>query len=403
MTTKVIFAFDQSAGGTTNFFTLDNDVRGVLDNTTYTLGGSFSLVDVTQYVRNVSINRGRSRVIDRTQAGSATIVLDNRARLFDPLAGTAISPYSSSIVPRKNVTITHYDQPIFTGLVDDWQLDYDKSGDYTSTAICADGFLQLGQATVGTTTKTSQLSGARVSAILTEVSWPSGSRDIDTGSATLQADTPAANTNALDYLQDVSDTEFGAFYMSRAGLATFQDRSALQNFTATTLLGGTGIPITSFSVDYGAESLFNQVSLTRLNGGTATATDATSQTAYGVNRLTKTGLLFSTDAANSDMATYLLNVYKDPKFRISEVSIAMDGLTVAQRTTVATLDVTSTLTVTITPTVGSAITQYAVVDRIVHNITPGRHDVVLSLSQAQPGFILNDSVFGVLNDDPLGF
>ncbi len=58
---------------------------------------------------------------------------------------------------------------------------------------------------------------------------------------------------------------------------------------------------------------------------------------------------------------------------------------------------------TLTPTVGSAITQYGVVARLVHNITPGRHDVVLSLSQAQPGFILDDQVFGVLDDDVLGF
>lgn len=403
MSTKVVFAFDQDAGGTTNFFTLDDSVKGVLDNVTYTLGGPFSLVDVTQYVRAINISRGRSRVIDRTQAGGASIVLDNRARLFDPTAGTAVSPYANSIVPRKNVTITHLDQPIFTGLVDDWNIDFEVSGDSTTTAICADGFLQLGQVTMGTATRTAQASGARVEAVLNEAAWPTSSRDIDAGVASLQADTPAANTNVVDYIQTVTDTEFGAFYMSRAGLATFQDRNTVQNFTSTTLLGGTGIPISGLSIDYGSESLANEITLTRLNGGTASAVGTASQTAYGISELSKTGLLFSTDGQLSDLASYLLSQYKDPKLRISEVTVLMDGLSEAQRGTVAALDVTSPLTVTVSPSVGSAITQFAVVDRIAHSITPGRHVVTLSMSQAQPSFILDNTTFGQLDDDVLGF
>lgn len=403
MSTKVVFAFDQDAGGTTNFFTLDDSVKGVLDNVTYTLGGPYSLVDVTQYVRAINISRGRSRIIDRTQAGGATIVLDNRTRLFDPTAGTAVSPYANSIVPRKNVTITHLDQPIFTGLVDDWNIDFEVSGDSTTTAICADGFLQLGQVTMGTATRTAQASGARVEAVLNEAAWPTSSRDIDAGVASLQADTPAANTNVVDYIQTVTDTEFGAFYMSRAGLATFQDRNTVQNFTSTTLLGGTGIPISGLSIDYGSESLANEITLTRLNGGTASAVGTASQTAYGISELSKTGLLFSTDGQLSDLASYLLSQYKDPKLRISEVTVLMDGLSEAQRGTVAALDVTSPLTVTVSPAVGSAITQFAVVDRIAHSITPGRHVVTLSMSQAQPSFILDNTTFGQLDDDVLGF
>jgi hypothetical protein len=403
MTVKVVFAFDQDAGGTTNFFTLDDAVKGVLDNTTYTLGGPFSLVDVTEYVRSISINRGRSRVIDRTQAGGATIVLDNRARLFDPTAGTAVSPYANSIVPRKNVTITHLDEPIFTGLVDDWNIEFDLSGDSTTTAICADGFVQLGQVTMPTTARTEQASGARVSAVLNEAAWPSGSRDIDTGVAVLQADTPSSNTNALDYLQTVTDTEYGAFYMSRNGLATFQDRNSLQNFTASVALGGTGIPISGISIDYGTENLFNEVTLTRLNGGTASTVGTASQTSYGISELSKTGLLFSTDAQLSDLSAYLLSLYQQPKLRINEVSVLMDGLSDAQRRTVAALDVTSAVTVSLSPDVGPAITQFAVVDRLVHSIVPGRHVVTLSMSQAQPSFILDDTTFGQLDDDLLGF
>ena len=400
---QVVFAFDQGAGGVTNFFTLDDPVQGVLNNTTFTLGGAFSLVDVTQYVRNVSISRGRSRLLDRVQAGQATITLDNRARLFDPTAGTAISPYSSSIVPRKNVSVTLNSEPIFTGLVDDWNIGYDLSGDSTSVAECADGFIQLGQVTLGTAVRSSQLSGARVGAVLTEASWPTDKRDIDAGQVTLQADTPTSAPNLLDYLQTITDTEFGLFFMDRAGRASFADRSASQNFTNPVVLGGTGIPITSVSIDYGSEQLYNEVTLTRLNGGTAVRTDATSQTSYGINELSKSGLLFNTDADNGTLADYLLARYKDPALRINEVSIAMDGLTSTQRSTVARLDLGQPLQVTFSPKVGSAITQYATLDRITHSVSPASHTVGLVMSRAEASFILDSSLFGQLNDDQLGF
>lgn len=399
----VIFAFDQDAGGSTNFFTLDDTVAGVLDNTTYTLGGDYSLVDVTEYVRSVSVSRGRSRLIDRTQSGSSNIVLDNRSRLFDPTAGTAISPYAASIVPRKNVTVKVNDEPVFTGLVDDWNLEFPPDNNYTTTAQCVDGFVQLAQTTMSTATQSAELSGSRVGAVLTVADWPSGKRDIDAGQVTLQADTPDANTNTLEYLQRVSDTELGAFYMSRDGLATFQDRQAVQNFTDPVVIGGTGIPFASVQVDYGTEQLFNRVELSRVNGGTAVASDTTSQTAYGLNEYTKSDLLFDDDTELGDLAAYLLSRYKDPVLRINQVTVFLDALTPDQQATIAGLDVTSPVQVTFTPTVGSAITQYASVDKLDYRLTPARSEVVLSMSQAQASFILSSSIFGELDDDSLGF
>jgi polysaccharide deacetylase 2 family uncharacterized protein YibQ len=88
---------------------------------------------------------------------------------------------------------------------------------------------------------------------------------------------------------------------------------------------------------------------------------------------------------------------------VSEVSIVVDGLTTAQKATLSRLDVTSPLTVTMAPTVGSAITQYATVDRIAHNITPAGHTMTVSMSRAQASFILDSSLFGQLDDDVLGF
>lgn len=403
MSVKVIFAFDQDAGGLTNFFTLDDSVKGVLDNTTYTLGGAFSLVDVTDYVRSVSISRGRSRLLDRVQSGSASIVLDNRARLFDPTAGTAVSPYADSIVPRKNVQVTVNDEPVFSGLVDDWNLDFDVSGDATTEAVAADGFITLGQVTVGTATRSAESSGTRVGQILTEAGWPTAKRDIATGEVTLQADTPDENTNVVDYLLTVTETEFGAFFMSREGLATFRDRDDSQDFTSPVVLGGTGIPISAVALDYGTENLYNSITLSRDNGGTVTESDVTSQDAYGVSEYTKSGLLFDDDTELGDLASYLLSRYKDPTLRVQSVSVLMDGLGTADQAAVAALEIADPVQVTFTPSVGSAITQYASVDRIDHSISPSSHTVTLSMSQAQASFILDSSTFGILDTNTLGF
>ncbi len=57
--TTVEIGFDLSALGGP-FFILDDPVQGVLDNTEYTLGGTL-FYDVTEYVRSVSVRRGKSR------------------------------------------------------------------------------------------------------------------------------------------------------------------------------------------------------------------------------------------------------------------------------------------------------------------------------------------------------
>jgi hypothetical protein len=239
--------------------------------------------------------------------------------------------------------------------------------------------------------------------VLDEAAWPTVKRSLDVGEVTLQADTPAANTNVLDYLNTVTDTEFGVFFMNRQGEAAFIDRDGSQDFSNPVLLGGTGIPLSSISVDYGSEQLFNDISLVRNGGGTATATDATSKTAYGINELSKTGLLFNTDDDNQELADFLLAKFKDPKLRIQQVTIAVDGLSAAQRLVVAGLDIVDPVQVSLSPPVGPTITQYATIDRIDHSISPASHVMTLSMSEASASFLLDSLLFGLLDENTLGF
>jgi len=58
-----------AAGGAGNFFTLDDPTKGELNNATFKLAGDI-LEDVTNEVRSVTVRRGRSRELERFQAGA---------------------------------------------------------------------------------------------------------------------------------------------------------------------------------------------------------------------------------------------------------------------------------------------------------------------------------------------
>ena len=140
--TRVRIAFDLAAGGVGDFFTLDDPTKGELDGTTYKLAGDI-LEDVTDDVQSISVRRGRSRELERYQAGAVTVELENSGRKYDPAAGTAITPYGASMRPRKAITITSDGYPVFAGVVDDWDLTYDLGGGHVASVKSTDGFVFL--------------------------------------------------------------------------------------------------------------------------------------------------------------------------------------------------------------------------------------------------------------------
>ena len=124
---KVEIAFDLSANGQGNFFTLDDPVKGVLGGTVSSPLAGDVLTDITEYVRSVRVKRGRSRILEKFTAGIANVALDNRGRVFDPLY--ASSPFFGNIGPRKQIPISDNNEMLFVGNVEDWDFSYSPSGD----------------------------------------------------------------------------------------------------------------------------------------------------------------------------------------------------------------------------------------------------------------------------------
>lgn len=413
--TKVQIAFDLAAGGAGNFFTLSDPVKGILSGGTvtsvYPLAGEI-LEDVTQYVRRVSINRGRSQELTNVDAGAAAIVLDNRARTFDPTAGTSVSPYSAGIVPRKQVKILCNGVAQFDGQVEDWDLTYSLDGMSESIAKSADGLATLARQTITAHTAVAQTTGQRIEAILDrpEIDWPAARRDIATGVANLIGEPIGGtvnpqNVNALEYLRSIEDNEAGLFFVSKNGLLTFRDRTDLQRNTSTVFAdNGTGLPFDSIEVTYGTELMRNAVTINLLNGQDVTVNFTDSQDDYGIITYTLTNSMLDGAAEAEALADWLLTLYGTPRLRFSTLGVNMHALSGSQQNTVLGLELGDLVLVRYTPNnIGGQISQSSVIESIQQDIGPDFHRVQFGLSFALSTLILDSSTFGVLDQNTLGF
>ena len=398
-------------GFVTDAFTLDSSL---LDGTDV-LDGSTDFVDITEYVQSININRGRTSQLDTFNPGTLSIVADDRAsgRQFDPL-NTASPWYQGSlgIAPRRAVEVyggSAGTAALFKGYVYDLNIDYDMPNLSTATILAVDALTQLGQTNLNAFNPSSQLTSARVSAILDrpEVAWSTALRSIGTGVATCGTVAYPDQTNVLQALQAVQLAENGRLFANRDGQVEFDSRITGSFATAIANLGGTAgtaIPIQSLTTVYGAETVLNRVSVQISGSTTSSVADGTaSQAEYGIKNFSLTDIPLADNTAGSALASALLTTYQNPEVRFDEVSFIVNPLTNAQTELVATFDVGSVLTATKTFTVGSptSVTKNVVIEGIQHVLTPSRHDVRLRLGQIDilTAFILDTSV---LDDTTVG-
>jgi hypothetical protein len=405
--TTVTAYFDLSATGG-DFFTLDDPTKGELDGTTFKLAGDIA-TDITADTMRVSVRRGRdSQLFADIPAGNATVQLQNRTRTYDPTY--ASSPYAGNVRPGKRVNVASAGVSIFDGIVVDWNLEYEVSGQSLAFAECVDALGQLGRMEFDAWTATaSQTAGPRIEDVLDrpEVAF-TANRSIDTGVSVLQGDGVSWGSSVLNYLQLVTRSDLGRFYASRTGVVTFRDRLDPLNvgIAVTFADDGTGVPFQGIAMSYGSELLYNRVGIDRENGTLQTVTDAASQALYGASSLSERGLLLDSDTQSLDMANYLLGIYSEPELRVAALTVELAALDPAQQASVLSLDIASVISVTWTPNgVAPSLTRSCIVEGIAHDITPDSHTVTLSLGDAdRRSFLtLDDAVFGRLDSNVLAF
>ena len=342
------------------------------------------VVDVSDIALQVSIRRGRNRILNKFEAGTATVILadDNG----DWSAENTSSPYYGKLLPLRKIRIyADYDDGggmdryyLYSGYITAYNSTYGVGVEDTSkiTLQCVDGFRLLNSILIDTVAGAGspQLSGARVETLLDVVSFPASQRVIDPGNSTMQADPGTSNRDLLSAIQLVESSEFGGFFLDAEGNATFLSRDTISKKAdeTPTIFADDGSAITYNQIEFANDDtlLVNDVTVTRLNGTSQNVFDQTSIDTYFLHSGKRDGILVQTDAEALDQAQTLLVARKDTTDRIDSMTINLDDPSAVSKIVAGlNLEIFDLVNVTKTVPGGSTITKELFVQGVQHDIT----------------------------------
>ena len=253
------YTVEMDYGASTNAFVLDNAVSGVLDQTVYVLEGSTDWQDVTSYVKQVSINRGRqNRFRDPTgQPSTAVLQIEDSDYSFSLV--NEGSPYWNTAKGRlgfelnSGVRISRNGTYLFTGIITQYSQSIENPNRSLVTVNCSDKLFELNNRKVIASAVVAQRSDERVNAVLTDNSMftRSGQRDLEVGVANLGTAPIDSSSSVLEYLLRINNSEQGRVFIKADGTFAFDRRllGELQDLDAVLSdAGGTAIPYSSFEI-----------------------------------------------------------------------------------------------------------------------------------------------------------
>lgn len=399
-------------GFTSNEFTLDDLVRGVLD--TGELGGGVTLSDVTSDAQSISVNRGRSRDLDSFSTGNARIRLLNNARKYENT--NTSSPYYPGIEP---LIVLHIDattdggsnyEDIFVGFVTDIALSYPDSSNSFADFSASDGFMKLANTALINASFGSQTSGVLVSSVLDNANVKySTNRNIEAGVSTMQS-LSGVSENTLSVLQKIERSENGLLFMDRSGSLQFKSRHTTFPSTPSATFSDDGSDVPYLQVNYinDDNEIYNIVNLTRIGGSAQQTEDVASQGKYLIRTLQRSGLYNNSDAEVLNAANFLLGKFNNAIIRFDDLVVDLTEASTGNQNTVLAREVGDVIKVELTPPGSgspSQITSNEIIDSISFNITPDLFTIQYKLSNAdvQAFMRLDNALFGVLDTDKLGY
>jgi hypothetical protein len=223
----------------------------------------------------------------------------------------------------------------------------------------------------------------------------------------------AEGTGTLEYLQLVSDSEFGTLFLAKDGKITYRERNAVPNtpnlvFTDEVVAGVyQGIQFADVNIVYGSENLYNRISLENADAipDQAFAEDADSQAVYGPRTFSQSGLLIQDPTQLQFLADFLLARYKEPQYRFETVTVILDTITEVNQDAVLDLEIGDIVLVRFEPSdIPPAIEQYCRIIGINHDWNPASKSISFALERLDFAiFILDDLVLGELDNDRLAY
>lgn len=372
------------------------------------------IVDVSNVVDSVTTMRGRNLQADVFQTGTLTLRIVDQNGDFNPQNPN--SPYYGLLTPMRKVAITAtyggVEYPIFSGFITSYTTTTPKMAtDVVYTTITAvDGFrlFQNSQITNVTLAAAGDLPGERVNAILDEIAWPPSQREISYGSTVFQAD-PGTLRTALAALQTASISEYGAIYMDTRGSVTLRDRAyCIDSQTIPAVVfNDDGSEITYFNAVWRLDDtqVYNSASITKIGGTAQIAQDLASIDEYFVHSYNQQNLVMDTDQAALDYARAYVASRKDTRTRCDAIELDLytenynDGIIAA-----LDLDFFDPVDVTTNQPGNSTLSQRLQVFGVAHRISPNSWKTTFTTQEPIiDGFILNSSLYGVLDTSVLAY
>jgi len=387
-------------------FTLNDPYKGQLGKGQLAEGDD--IVDISDIILRSSIRRGRNRILNKFEAGTAIVEIKDDTGDWNP--ANVSGPYYGKLIPLRKIRIyadyegTRY--YLFSGFITSYDTQFAIGADEVSRVIlqCVDGFRLFNNAAITTVSGTSagQLSGARIENLLDVVGWPLSQRLIDAGNSQMQAD-PGTERTVLEACQTVEDSEFGGFFMSAEGDATFYSRNtvSLNADSTPTLFSDDGSEIGYAQIDLAFDDtlIVNDVSVQRLNGTSQIVSDQTSIDSYFKHSGARTGILVETDQESLDQASLILASRKDATLRIDSMTLNLvDDGQVARNIAGLELEIFDLVNVTKTMPGSTSITRELFVQGMQHDVT--RTTFTTKILTSEPiiqAFILNSATQGVLD------
>lgn len=361
--------------------------------------------DVTAYVWSVATRRGRQMELDRIEAGTATITLDNRDRRFDPTF--AAGPYYGQLLPMRRIRITavwnSITYPLFYGYVEGWPQRYDSAMESTVEVSAVDGFKMLSRSIL-TVDLPVQRTDERIDMLLSLAGWtlgnswvigstaangrfpvvfgPNGDRVLARGYASVEA-ASLVKIDALSAIQDAVDVEGGMACCDRRGVFVFQDRyKRNEDLTPLAVIGdGSGeVPYSSVDVQWDDSHIVNTYTATTAGGDEATVSDTPSRLKYfgcvGTSSSLPLGVQVGEASAALQLqarAEHMVHRYKEPQVRFGTITFPFAQPDSNWPITL-NMGIGDRITVRRRPMGGTMISQDSHLEHIEHTITAGPND-----------------------------
>lgn len=359
--------------------------------------------DVAADCRRLHTARGKSRANGDYQPGKLTVVLNNRARDYDPLnlSGPYVTGGVTDVKPGRLIYVTATDPTtglvhrLFTGRIRSWVLDYVGSFDGVAVIEATDLMTELAGIDIEFASTADDM-GAVAAQILVEA----GVTQFQYDEGVFQAQAMSWNTKALSALRTLEVSEQGALFVEGNGDVVFASghqlvRDARSRVSQATF-GAGNLGHEHNDIDYDSDLILNDIQLTRQGGVEQLAQDADSIAAYGQRTYSKTGLANASDADVGAIADFLTSKWGEPLVRIRGIDFHprkhADLMTQA-----LTRRLRDRITVGFTPPGSGTISQELFITGIEHEIRPGvdmQTKFQLESSEWSHGWLLGQGALG---------